>query len=99
MPQRGWYDLSALVDDVLGRLRSVTSRHQVVVSVEEELPPVFLDYILIDEVLANLIENATKYTPPGSEITVRATRDGRRCPSGSGRQGAGHSARGTAAAI
>jgi len=74
MPQRGWYDLSALVDDVLGRLRSVTSRHQVVVSVEEELPPVFLDYILIDEVFANLIENAVKYTPPGSEIAVRAIR-------------------------
>jgi two-component system sensor histidine kinase KdpD len=74
MPQRSWYDLSALVDDVLGRLRSVTSRHQVVVSVEEELPPVFLDYILIDEVFANLIENAVKYTPPGSEIAVRAIR-------------------------
>jgi two-component system sensor histidine kinase KdpD len=75
VPQRGWYDLSALVDDVLGRLRSVTSRHQVVVSIEEELPPVFLDYILIDEVLANLIENAVKYTPPGSEVAIRATRD------------------------
>jgi len=74
-PQRGWYDLSALVDDVLGRLRSVTSRHQVVVSIEEELPPVFLDYVFIDEVLANLIENAAKYTPPGSEIDIRATRD------------------------
>ena len=75
MPQRGWYDLSALVDDVLGRLRSVTSRHQVVVSVEEELPPVFLDYVEIDEVLTNLIENAVKYTPPASEIAIRATRE------------------------
>ena len=74
-PQRGWYDLSALVDDVLGRLRFVASRHRLVVSLEEDLPPVFLDYILIDEVLANLIENAVKYTPPGSEIAIRATRD------------------------
>jgi len=74
VPQRGWYDLSALVDDVLGRLRSVTSRHRVTASIEGELPPVLLDYIEIDEVLANLIENATKYTPPGSEITVRVTR-------------------------
>ena len=74
-PQRGWYDLGALVDDVLGRLRFVSSRHRLVVSVEEELPPVFLDYVFIDEVLANLIENAAKYTPPGSEIDIRATRD------------------------
>jgi len=75
VPQRSWYDLSALVDDVLGRLRFVTSRHRLVVSLEEELLPVFLDYILIDEVLANLIGNAVKYTPPGSEIAIRATRD------------------------
>ncbi|MCJ7510594.1 MAG: DUF4118 domain-containing protein [Dehalococcoidia bacterium] len=75
VPQRGWYDLSALVDDVVGRLRAVTSKHQVIVAVQEELPPVFLDYVEIDEVLANLIENAVKYTPPGSEITIRATRE------------------------
>ena len=75
VPQRGWYDLSALVDDVLGRLRSVTSRHRVTASVEQELPPVFLDYTEIDEVLTNLIENAAKHTPPGSEITIRVTRE------------------------
>lgn len=74
VPKRGWYDLSALVDDVLGRLRSVTSQHQVVVSVAGQLPPVFLDYILIDEVFANLIENAVRYSPPGSEIAIRASR-------------------------
>jgi two-component system sensor histidine kinase KdpD len=73
-PQRGWYDLSALVDDVLGRLRSATSQHRVVVSIEEGFPPVFLDYVLIDEVLANLVENAVKYTPPGSEIGIRASK-------------------------
>jgi two-component system sensor histidine kinase KdpD len=74
-PQRGWYDLSALVDDVLGRLRAVTSRHRVTTSFGQELPPVFLDYTEIDEVLTNLIENAAKHTPPGSEITIQATRE------------------------
>jgi two-component system sensor histidine kinase KdpD len=75
VPQRGWYDLSALVDDVLGRLHSVTSSHRVTVSVEDELPPLFLDYVEIDAVLSNLIENAVKYTPPGSEIAIWATRE------------------------
>jgi two-component system sensor histidine kinase KdpD len=44
------------------------------VSVElaEDLPPIPLDYIEIDEVLTNLVENATKYTPPGSEIAIAA---------------------------
>jgi len=75
VPQGAWYDLGALLDDVLGRLRSVTSRHRVTASVADELPPVFLDYVQIDEVLTNLIENATKYTPPGSEISIQATRE------------------------
>jgi two-component system sensor histidine kinase KdpD len=35
-----------------------------------DLPPIALDYIEIDEVLSNLIENATKYTPPQTEISV-----------------------------
>jgi two-component system sensor histidine kinase KdpD len=71
--QRAWYDLGALVDDVLGRLRAVISHHGLTVSIAEELPPVFLDYILIDEVLANLVENAAKYSPQGSEIMIRVT--------------------------
>jgi two-component system sensor histidine kinase KdpD len=75
-PEKGWYDLGALIDDVVGRLRPITSRHRVVVAVEEDLPPVLLDYVEIDQVLSNLIENATKYAPAGTDILVRARRAG-----------------------
>ena len=71
-PDKDWYDLSALVDDVLGRLRPVTEQHPIVVDVPDDLPPVPLDYLEIGDVLFNLIENATKYTPPGTEIRVSA---------------------------
>jgi two-component system sensor histidine kinase KdpD len=69
-PEKGWYDLGALIDDVLGRLRGMTADHPVRVHVPEDLPPVHLDYVEIDQVLSNLIENATKYTPAGAEITI-----------------------------
>jgi len=75
-PETGWYDLTALIDDVLGRLRSVTSQHHVMVDLPEDLPPVLLDYVEIDQVLSNLIENAAKYAPPGTEIRVAARRVG-----------------------
>lgn len=75
-PEKSWYDLSAIVDDVLGRLKSQTSRHRLVVDVPGDLPPVLIDSVEIDQVLSNLIENATKYTPPGTEIRVAARRDG-----------------------
>jgi two-component system sensor histidine kinase KdpD len=74
-PDKDWYDLAALVDDVLGRLRPVTAQHPIVVDVPDDLPPVPLDYLEIGDVLFNLIENATKYTPPGTEIRVSARQD------------------------
>ena len=71
-PDKGWYDFGALVDDVLGRLRPLTANHSLVVDISGDLPPVLLDYVEIDEVLSNLIENAAKYTPAGTEIRVAA---------------------------
>jgi two-component system sensor histidine kinase KdpD len=75
-PRKEWYDLAALVDDVLGRLRPLTNGHPVVVDIPSDLPPVELDYVEIDQVLSNLIENATKYVPTGQEIRVSARRSG-----------------------
>jgi two-component system sensor histidine kinase KdpD len=45
--------------------------HPVEVEVPEQLPPIELDYIEIDEVLGNLLANAAKYSPPGSPIEVK----------------------------
>lgn len=73
-PDKGWYDVAALVDEVLGRLRPVTADHSVVARVPDGLPAVSLDYVEIDQVLSNLIENATKYAPAGTEISVSAQR-------------------------
>jgi K+-sensing histidine kinase KdpD len=75
-PERGWYDVAALVDDVVGRLRGPAAGHQVHVSVAEDLPPVPLDYVEIDQVLSNLIENALRHTPAGTHIWIEAARDG-----------------------
>jgi two-component system sensor histidine kinase KdpD len=75
-PARQLYPLEALVDDVVGRLRGPTARHRVVVDVPEDLPPVPLDYVLVGQALANLLENAVKHTPPGSTVTVSARQEG-----------------------
>src|SRR6266545_1526195 len=71
-PERGWYDVAALIDDVLGRLRPLTVGHRVTAQVAEDLPPVPLDYVEIDQVLSNLIENAVRHTPTGTAISVAA---------------------------
>ncbi len=75
-PEKGWYDLGALVDDVLGGLRPITARHRVVVRVPEEMPPVLVDRVQIGQVLSNLVENASKYCPAGTEIELSARLEG-----------------------
>ncbi len=69
-PDKGWYDIGSLVNEVAGRLRPLASRHRLRVEVPDGLPPLQFDYVEIDQVLTNLVENALKYTPEGSEITV-----------------------------
>jgi two-component system sensor histidine kinase KdpD len=76
-PEKGWYDLGSLVNEVAGRLRRLAASHNLVLDLPDSLPPLQFDYVEIDQVLTNLIENAVKYTPAGSEIRllVRAAGD------------------------
>jgi two-component system sensor histidine kinase KdpD len=73
-PEKGWYDIGALIREVAGRLRPVAASHKLTVEIGEELPPLSFDYVEIDQVVSNLIENAVKYTPAGTEISVAAHR-------------------------
>ncbi|HET8943687.1 MAG TPA: DUF4118 domain-containing protein, partial [Dehalococcoidia bacterium] len=72
-PEKGWYDLASLVSEVAGRLRWLTAGREVTIDIPEGLPAVHFDYVEIDQVVSNLLENAVAHTPPGTaiEISVR----------------------------
>jgi two-component system sensor histidine kinase KdpD len=72
-PQMSWQELDLVVSDTVDRLRPVTRNHRLRVEVPRDLPPMWFDPVEIGEVLYNLIENATKYAPPGTEIDVSVT--------------------------
>jgi two-component system sensor histidine kinase KdpD len=75
-PDKQLHDVRALIEDVLERLEPTTARHRITVSVGDDLPPVMLDEVQVDQVLSNLVENAAKYAQAGSEIEVGVRRDG-----------------------
>ena len=47
-------------------------QHNVIVRIPRDLPLVQFDALLLERVLVNLLENASKYTPAGSTVTVSA---------------------------
>ncbi len=73
-PRLGWYDLGALLDEVLGHSRHLLARHRVVVAAADDLPPLALDYVQVAQVLVNLLENATKYAPAGTTVCLGTRR-------------------------
>jgi two-component system sensor histidine kinase KdpD len=66
---RDWHSLGELAGSVLARLRERLATHPVRVHLAEA-PLVRVDAMLIEQVLANLLENAAKYTPPGTPVTL-----------------------------
>ena len=75
-PEKEWYPVDELIHDVLDHMQPVLQGRTVQTHLPDDLPPVELDYLQMDQVLTNLIENAVRYTPPESPIEVSAQIDG-----------------------
>lgn len=73
---REWTPIDEPIGAALGRLEGRLAGRAVDVQIEPGLPLVALDAVLMEQMLTNLLENVTKYTPPGTPITVHAAREG-----------------------
>ncbi len=73
-PRRAATDLREIVGSVRADLASALEDRRLIVDIESDLPPLDVDPVLIAQALANVMENAAKYTPRGATITVRAGR-------------------------
>jgi two-component system sensor histidine kinase KdpD len=61
-----------LVNGALRQMKSVIDERKIDVIVPEDLPPVRVDSELIQVVLTHLLDNALKYSPPDTPITIGA---------------------------
>jgi two-component system sensor histidine kinase KdpD len=74
-PRTELVDLSDIIGSALKRASKVLSSHRVQLEVAADLPMLRLDPVLFEQVLFNLLDNATKYAPPDTEIRLQAWKD------------------------
>jgi two-component system, OmpR family, sensor histidine kinase KdpD len=71
-PRAGPIELSDVIGSTLRRTGKILAAHRTQVRLEPDLPMLDLDDVLLEQVLFNLLDNAAKYAPAGSLVTIRA---------------------------
>ncbi len=71
--RREWESMQEIVGAAVATLEPQLAHHRLRIDVSAELPLVECDAVLAARLVANLLDNAQRYTPPGSEIRIHAS--------------------------
>ena len=69
-PRTDWVDFRDIVGSAVERAAKPLRRRKVRMEIDPALPLLRLDAMLMEQVIFNLIDNACKYSPPGTPVTV-----------------------------
>jgi two-component system sensor histidine kinase KdpD len=74
--KRDWVEATDLISTAVASARGRLKDRDVRLEIAPGLPLIRVDFVLFQQVLLNLLDNAGKYAPSGSTVRVRARRDG-----------------------
>jgi PAS domain S-box-containing protein len=69
-------DIADILDSVKGVLLRIAANHKISIELSPELPPILAEKIRIAQVITNLVENACKFSPEGSQIVIEGKLNG-----------------------
>jgi two-component system, OmpR family, sensor histidine kinase KdpD len=75
VPNTALHDIGEIIGSALRRASKILSRHRVSLELDADLPMLELDAVLFEQVIFNLLDNAAKYSPPDTTISIRSLRD------------------------
>jgi two-component system sensor histidine kinase KdpD len=70
--KRDWCDVSDIIGVAVRRLEHCFDERTLTIEVAPQLPLVQVDFVLIEQALVNVLDNACSYTPEGTPITIMA---------------------------
>jgi two-component system sensor histidine kinase KdpD len=75
VPNAALHDVGEIVGSALRRAGKILARHKVSLQLDANLPMLKLDAVLFEQVIFNLLDNAAKYAPADTTISIRSFRD------------------------
>jgi two-component system, OmpR family, sensor histidine kinase KdpD len=72
--RRDAVDLGDIVGSAARHAGKVLGRRKLRIAIAPDLPMLRLDFVLLEQALVNLLDNAAKYAPPETPITIAAAR-------------------------
>ncbi|QXB55928.1 sensor histidine kinase KdpD [Aeromonas sp. FDAARGOS 1415] len=69
--KRDWVDLVYLVENARRRLDSSWRQHKLLVHFDQQIPRLYVHGALIEQVLVNILDNASRYSPAGTPIEFK----------------------------
>jgi two-component system sensor histidine kinase KdpD len=75
IPKTARHDIGEIVGSALRRAGKILAHHKISLELAADLPMLELDAVLFEQTLFNLLDNAAKYAPAGTTISIRSLRD------------------------
>lgn len=69
-------DLADVVGTLLKRAAPLIAQHEIILNISPELPMIQADFLLLEQILYNIIDNAAKYAPPRTKIEIAGRSEG-----------------------
>lgn len=73
-PNASLHDVSEIVGSALRRAEKILARHRVEVELSPDLPMLQVDPVLFEQLLFNVLDNASKYASPDTTVRIRGER-------------------------
>ena len=74
VPSKSLTSVEEVIEGVVARLQPLLQEHDIQLILRDNLPDIPLDVVQLDQALTNILENAARFAPPGTQITVAAAR-------------------------
>jgi two-component system sensor histidine kinase KdpD len=75
VPNTALHDIGEIVGSVLRRAGKILAHHKVSLELAADMPMLEIDAVLFEQALFNLLDNAAKYAPADTTVTIRAVRE------------------------